>query len=77
MKKITLLCFKNNSDILNKVIPFFSKYHILGVKQLDFEDFKLVAELVKNKEHLNMKGLNKIVKITEGMNLSREWESFN
>lgn len=76
-KNTALLQFKNNSDIKNKVIPFFSKYQILGVKQFDFEDFKLVAELVKNKEHLNIKGLNKIKKIAEGMNLSREWESSN
>jgi hypothetical protein len=31
-----------------------------------------VAELVKNKEHLNTKGLNKIIKIVEGMNLDRK-----
>jgi len=41
---------------------------------LDFEDFTRVAELVKNKEHLNMEGLKRIVKITEGMNLRRKWE---
>ena len=70
-----LLQIKSNSDIENKVIPFFNKYPILGVKSSDFEDFKLVAELVKNKEHLNIEGLNKIVKISEGMNLSREWVS--
>jgi len=68
-----LLQIKNNSDIENKVIPFFSKYPILGVKQSDFEDFVRVAELVKNKEHLNIEGLDKIVKITEGMNLRRKW----
>ena len=70
-----LLQIKSNSDIENKVIPFFEKYPILGVKSSDFEDFKLVAELVKNKEHLNIEGLNKIVKISEGMNLGREWVS--
>ena len=66
-----LLQIKNFSDINNKVIPFFSEYHILGQKQLDFLDFKRVAELVRNKEHLNTEGLNKIIKIVEGMNLSR------
>jgi len=68
-----LLQIKNNSYIEDKVLPFFTKYPVLGVKQTDFEDFKRVAELVKNKEHLNVEGLNKIVKITEGMNLRREW----
>lgn len=67
----SLLQIKNKFDIENKVIPFFNEYPILGVKRLDFEDFKKVAELVKNKEHLNVEGLNKIIKIAEGMNLDR------
>ena len=71
----SLLQIKNNYDIENKIIPFFNEYPILGVKKLDFEDFKKVAELVKNKEHLNAEGLNKIIKIAKGMNLDREWES--
>jgi len=71
----SLLQIKNNFDIENKVIPFFNEYPILGVKRLDFEDFKKVAELVKNKEHLNAEGLNKIIKIVEGMNLDRKLES--
>jgi len=47
----SLLQIKKNFDIENKVIPFFNEYTILGAKRLDFEDFKKVAELVKNKEH--------------------------
>ena len=31
-----------------------------------------MAELIKNKEHLNADGLNKIIKIAEGMNLNRK-----
>jgi LAGLIDADG endonuclease len=70
----SLLQIKNNFDIENKVIPFFNQYPILGVKRLDFEDFKIVAELIKTKEHLNAEGLNKnkIIKIVEGMNLDRK-----
>ena len=34
-----------------------------------------MAELVQNKEHLNAEGLNKIIKIVEGMNLDRKLES--
>jgi hypothetical protein len=71
----SLLQIKNNFDIENKVIPFFNQYLILGVKRLDFEDFKTVAELIKNKEHLNAEGLSKIIKIVEGMNLNRKLES--
>lgn len=75
-KNTSLLQIKNKFDIENKVIPFFNEYPILGVKRLDFEDFKKVAELVKNKEHLNAEGLNQIIgKIAEGMNLDRKLES--
>jgi hypothetical protein len=74
-KKTSLLQIKNNSDIENKIIPFFNEYPILGVKSLDFADFKKVALLVKNKEHLKPEGLQKIREIAEGMNLSRELKS--
>ena len=55
-KDISVHCNENKKiahyfDIQNKIIPFFKKYHILGIKSKDFEDFKEVAELVKNKEH--------------------------
>lgn len=70
-----LLQIKNNFDIENKVIPFFDKYPILGIKSLDFADFKKVAELVKTKEHLTAEGLSKIIQIAEGMNLSRNLDS--
>lgn len=71
--KRTLLQIKNFADIENKIIPFFNRYPILGIKSLDFADFKKVAELIKNKEHLTAEGLNKITKIVAGMNLSRKY----
>jgi len=58
-------------DIVNKIIPFFNKFPILGVKSLDFNDFKLVANLIDNKEHLTPEGLNQIIEIVKGMNLDR------
>lgn len=74
-KDTALLQIKNIFDVENKIIPFFNKYPILGIKALDFEDFKKVAEMVRNKEHLNNEGLTKIIQITEGMNLDRKLES--
>ena len=35
------------ADITQKVIPFFNKYPIVGVKALDFADFCKVAEMMK------------------------------
>ena len=68
-----LLQIKNNSDVENKVIPFFKENPIKGIKAKDFEDWCKAAELVKNKEHLNTEGLEKIVNIVDGLNLNRKW----
>jgi hypothetical protein len=71
-RETSLLQIKNYSDIINKIIPFFNQYPILGIKSLDFVDFKKVAELMKNKEHLTKAGFNEIIKIVENMNLDRK-----
>lgn len=60
------------SDILDIIIPFFEKYPIEGIKALDFSDFKQVADLLKNKEHLILEGFNKILEIKAGMNRERD-----
>lgn len=41
-------------DILNKVIPHFSKYKLLSQKNGDF--FFMAAELIKSKAHNNLDG---------------------
>jgi hypothetical protein len=85
-KKITI-CFARKSvnwqtskitDLINIIIPFFNKYPILGMKNLDFEDFKKVCEILTSKEYLISSGrreqaevLNQILKIKSGMNLNR------
>lgn len=71
-KNTALLQIKSKFDIENKIIPFFSKYPLVGIKPLDFEDFKKASELVKNQEHLKIEGLRKITEIAEGMNLGRK-----
>ncbi len=61
----------NFSFVLNYIIPFFEKYQLHGQKRLDFLDFKKVAQIVNNKEHLTKVGFNKILEIKQGMNLKR------
>jgi len=60
------------SDLTEKVIPLLKNHPILGNKQLDFEDFCKVAELIKVKAHLTLSGMNEIRKIKAGMNTGRE-----
>lgn len=62
------LSFKDNYE---KIIPFFCKYPILGVKSLDFQDWIKVAEIIKTKDHLTKKGLEQIRQIREGINKGR------
>jgi hypothetical protein len=59
-------------DLTKIVIPFFDLFPIVGVKAQDFEDFKKVAELMKNGAHLSSEGLNKIIEIKSGMNRGRK-----
>lgn len=60
------------SDILKHVIPFFLAYPLEGAKHKEFLDFLKVAELMKDKAHLNKDGLEEIRLIKSGMNRGRE-----
>ena len=62
------------SDIDEKIIPFFRKNKLLGVKLQDFvrSDWcKAAAELIKNKAHLTSSGLEDILKIKAVINSVR------
>ena len=59
-------------DINNVLIPKLDKYPLKGIKRLNYEDFKLAAELIKNKEHLTLDGLNKLKEIKSRMNTKRK-----
>ena len=58
-------------DLIFKIIPFFDKYKIVGVKFQDYLDFKKVADLMRTKDHLTTLGLEIIKEIKEGMNKER------
>ena len=60
------------ADITEKIIPLFLKYPILCVKAIDFEDWCKAAELMKQKKHLTLEGLEEIKKIKAGMNTDRK-----
>ena len=59
------------SDIIEKIIPFFQNYNILGEKAKDFNDWCIVADMIKNKLHLTEDGLEQIRKIKDQMNKGR------
>jgi hypothetical protein len=57
--------------LIDKVIPFFLEHPILGIKFQDFHDFCLAAEIMKEKRHLTIEGLNEIREIKGKMNTGR------
>ena len=61
------------SDLTDKVLPFFKKYPLQGVKLLGYLDFVKVVELMNNKAHLTKEGLDQIRKaIKASMNKGRK-----
>lgn len=62
----------NFNNIVDKIIPFFEEYPILGVKAKDFKDFKEASVLIKSKAHLTKEGLDEILLIKSRMNFKRE-----
>ena len=58
-------------DVNDKVIPIFEEFKLHGVKSKNFEDFKKVALLIKNKVHLTQEGLDAIKVIKGKMNKNR------
>lgn len=69
----------NNRDVINYsidsnkdlkiLINHFEKYPLLTQKAADFILFKEVIELIRNKNHLTMEGLQQIINIKASMNL--------
>jgi len=59
----------NNLSIIEKVIPFFDKFSFLSAtKKKNFSIFKQITQLVKDNQHLNPEGFNKIVNLREKLN---------
>jgi hypothetical protein len=58
-------------DILGKIIPFFQKHPLHGIKSLDLRDFSAVAKIMEDKSHLTLEGLKKIKSLKSGMNTGR------
>jgi len=57
---------------LDKIIPLFQQYPIIGVKALDFADWCKVAQIMKEGRHLTIEGLDEIRKIKSWMNSGRQ-----
>ena len=61
------------ADINQKILPLFEKNKLNGMKRFDLQDFKKVATLMENRDHLTLSGLNEIKKIKSNMNTQRTY----
>ena len=57
-------------DIKEKIIPFFHKYSLQGIKYMDYKDFTEAAKIIDVKGHLTPEGIKKINSLKSGMNSS-------
>jgi hypothetical protein len=62
------------SDNYEKIIPFFRKHNIFGVKSDDFKDWCKAAEIIKAKQHITIKGLNMLISLKSSINKGRSFE---
>jgi len=58
------------SDLVEKVLPHFRTYPLLSEKQADVEKFDRICQLVNDRRHLDLVGLEEIVRLAVGMNPS-------
>jgi hypothetical protein len=56
------------SDLMEVIIPHFTKYPLLTIKRITFLLFKDVVELMYKKIHLTEKGVQSIINIRASMN---------
>ena len=63
-------CVSKFSNITEKIIPFFDKYKIIGIKYQDYLDFEKVIKLIGDGDHLTTEDLEKII-IKLGINKGR------
>lgn len=61
-----------SKDKLSKVIDYFNKYPLMGVKGLDFKDFSTVYSIILSKNHLTDSGREIIKSIVANINSNRQ-----
>jgi hypothetical protein len=66
--KMVFYSVSSAKDLTNFIIPHFLQYSLLTQKLTDFLLFKAIVDLIVNKNHLTIEGLNQIINIKASMN---------
>lgn len=59
---------RNIQDLVQVVLPHFRKFPLLSAKQTDVEIFDAICQLVLSRKHLELSGLEQIVRLAVKMN---------
>nr|ATI20347.1 LAGLIDADG endonuclease [Juglanconis sp.] len=59
------------SALIEKIIPFFTQYKIIGIKEQDYLCWCEAINLIIAKKHLTLEGIDQIRKLRGNMNTSR------
>ncbi len=57
-------------DLVKIIIPFFEKNPLMGIKKNDFQNFKLVCEMIKRNEHRNKEKMIELINYAYQINYS-------
>jgi hypothetical protein len=60
------------TKLTEKILPLFKDNPIQGIKYFDYLDFLKAVDIIKEKKHLTLEGLEEIQKIKNGMNSRRD-----
>jgi hypothetical protein len=70
-RKVWYYKVSNIKEISKIIIPIFDEYPLLTSKNLDYQDFKIVVEMMLKGEYLTKDGLSKIKLIHANLNTKR------
>ena len=60
---------RNITDLMKVIIPHFRKYPLMTSKKDEFDKFANICELIYSNHHLSRKGLERIIKLSERLNV--------
>ena len=67
-ENIYRFCVRSISELDAVIVPFFQKFPLKTAKSQDFEIFARIVEMMKNREHLTVKGFDEIQNLAAQMN---------
>ena len=76
-KSAVSLTIVDFTDITKTIVPFFNKNPIIGIKLYDYLDWCKIHNLIINRSHLTVEGINSIRKIKSAMNIGRSFKVYN